>query len=231
MMKKINGTKTAGFVLFKNMYEDQLTKLADVYPFHPIDIEEFSRFRISGMDFEVKAFRAFGLGHVSMMKAVSSFHLMEMKSLIIVPEEIDVPLFSCDSIKVMGKHKLYLEQYDTLVKAKPVVTPFEMLMKEYSDLKDIKTKTQWYEDLEIHTATKQGKKQDKERLDQFFDEYFSLYAELCRDGRLCDERLKKEKTYVYVNGLLEHGGPATDTFLKKWGKEKTQEFFKKALFG
>ena len=212
------------------MYEDHLNKIAEIYPLKQIDIGDFSSFRISGMDFDVRTYEAFGLGHISLMRSKASFHLMEMDSLIIVPEEIDVPLFSADHIRAMGRHKFYLDQFDTLVQAKRTAGPFEQIVKEYDDLKDIHAKTHWYEDLQIHTAAKQGKKEDRQRLEQFFEDYFSIYIELCRDGRLCDEAAKREKTLYYVNGLLEHGGPATDTFLKKWGREKTEEFFLTALF-
>lgn len=42
---------------------------------------------------------------------------------------------------------------------------------------------------------------------------------------------KREKTEYYANGLLERGGPSTDVFKKSLGKEKTEELFKKVLFG
>ena len=43
------------------------------------------------------------------------------------------------------------------------------------------------------------------------------------------ERLLKAD--AYRDGLLDNGGPATDAFLKVWGKEKTAELFQKVLFG
>jgi hypothetical protein len=36
---------------------------------------------------------------------------------------------------------------------------------------------------------------------------------------------------VYVNGLLEKGGPSTDVFKKELGVEKTTKLFRKILFG
>ena len=43
--------------------------------------------------------------------------------------------------------------------------------------------------------------------------------------------MKKHKADQYRDGLLENGGPAVDTFLKAWGKEKTKRFFEEVLFG
>ena len=54
------------------------------------------------------------LGRVSYMKAKGMMGLMNMESLIINPFEIDVPLFSLDLIKVLGKYTLCMEMYDTL---------------------------------------------------------------------------------------------------------------------
>ena len=42
---------------------------------------------------------------------------------------------------------------------------------------------------------------------------------------------KQEKARVYVNGLLEKGGPSTDVFKKSIGEAKTRELFERILFG
>ncbi|MBP5767284.1 MAG: hypothetical protein J6X47_09930, partial [Clostridia bacterium] len=46
-----------------------------------------------------------------------------------------------------------------------------------------------------------------------------------------DVEAKKKKAAVYVEGLLEKGGPSTDAFIKAIGAEKTGELFRKVLFG
>ena len=42
---------------------------------------------------------------------------------------------------------------------------------------------------------------------------------------------KRIKTDSYVTGLLEQGGPSTDVFVKKLGREKTEKLFREVLFG
>ena len=39
------------------------------FPLAEIDCGEFSKMKVSGMKFEIKAFRAEGLGHISVMRA------------------------------------------------------------------------------------------------------------------------------------------------------------------
>ena len=60
---------------------------------------------------------------------------------------------------------------------------------------------------------------------------YTVYLDLLKDARLCDPVQKKGKADAYRDGLLAHGGPATDAFLKAWGPERTGVLFKKVLFG
>ena len=213
------------------MLEDKLKQLDHLYPLKEIDTKEFSNFRLNGMNFEVKAYDCFAMGRVSLMKSRSAAGIMEVNSMIINPFEIDAPLFSYDLMKVMGNYSLLLEQFNTLVDAQRKEKAFIDLSKKYSYLNDYPSKTCWYDDIRLSSICKKGKKKDLNSFDQLFDEYFSLYLDLCADALICDEEEKREKANYYRDGLIENGGPATDLFVKKWGKEKTEEFFKEILFG
>lgn len=84
------------------------------YPLTDLDVGEFSKMKVSGMKFCVSAYRAEGLGHVSVMKAKGFFGLMKMDTLIIVPDKKDLPLYSYDRILAMGNDTLIIELYDTV---------------------------------------------------------------------------------------------------------------------
>lgn len=45
------------------------------------------------------------------------------------------------------------------------------------------------------------------------------------------EKEKKTLHKKYVDGLLSHGGPSTDVFVKALGKEKATDLFENHLFG
>ena len=53
-----------------------------------------------------------------------------------------------------------------------------------------------------------------------------------RSLELLEDRIKKlELSREYVEGLLNHGGPSTDVFIKMFGHEKTEKLYKTILFG
>ena len=93
-------------------------KLLDIikseYTLSDIDVGEFSSIKANGMKFDIRAYYAKGLGHVSVMKASGFFGLMKMDTLIINPKEKDLPLYSYDRIFAMGNDTLIVELYDTM---------------------------------------------------------------------------------------------------------------------
>lgn len=214
------------------MIEKLIEEFAQSYTFDAIENKEFDSFKVNGMDFEVKAYDAQFLGRVSSMKGKMKFGLMKMETLIVNPLELDVPLFSLDLIQVPGKLIVILEQYDTLVNAKRNESVFLNIKEKYADLEDRPSKSAWYDELRYSSSI--GKKVSKKKADrvkEMIEEYFEAYLDLCRDARVIEKEEKKVKADLYRDGLLENGGASTDSFLKAWGKEKTEKFFKEVLFG
>ncbi len=209
-----------------------LNQINEAYPLKKVEAGDFEHFKVSMMNFNTEGYEAEGLGHVSYMDASMPLGIMKMKSLIINPTDIDMPLFSIDLIEAMGKVSVYLEQFDTMVNGKRKEEVFKQIAKNYADLSDVEYQSHWYDEMRYASSLiKKDKKNQKERFNELISEYFEAYLEQCKDAYVCDEKEKKTANERYSNGLLEHGGPATDTFLKSWGKEKTAEFFKKVLFG
>ncbi|MBQ6218031.1 MAG: hypothetical protein IJK53_11715 [Erysipelotrichaceae bacterium] len=214
------------------MIEKLIEEFAQSYTFDAIENKEFDSFKVNGMDFEVKAYDAQFLGRVSSMKGKMKFGLMKMETLIVNPLELDVPLFSLDLIQVPGKLIVILEQYDTLVNAKRNESVFLNIKEKYEYLEDHPSKSAWYDELRYSSSI--GKKVSKKKADrvkEMIEEYFEAYLDLCRDARVIEKEEKKVKADLYRDGLLENGGASTDSFLKAWGKEKTERFFKEVLFG
>lgn len=214
------------------MTEKLISELKDIYPFAPCEAPEFDAFNVAGMDFTVKGWDAQGLGRVSLMAATGMGGAMTMTALIVNPVEIDAPLFNLDLIALPGKRMLYMELYDTLLTAPRNEAPFAAIRAEYADVMDIPGKPCWYDGIRYGASvTKCAVSGQEARLDELMARFGQEYADLLKDARPCDPAKKKVKADAYRDGLLEHGGPATDSFLKVWGKEKTGEFFQKVLFG
>ncbi|MBR3227142.1 MAG: hypothetical protein IKF68_01205 [Erysipelotrichaceae bacterium] len=184
------------------------------------------------MIFEARGYEAEGLGHVSTMKASGLAGMMKMESFIVDPFDVDAPLLSIDRIKAMGKDSLYLELYDTCLNAGRDEERFETVKERYRSLKDIPYKKNWYDDMRYRSSIlKKVNMFRSADIDACISDFVDAYLELLKAAKPCDREKKIAKAREYSEGLLNNGGPATDAFLKTWGKEKTGEFFRKVLFG
>lgn len=200
------------------------------FPLTEIDCGEFARMKVSGMNFEITAYTAKGLGHVSVMRASGFMGLMKMDTLIINPRDVDLPLYSYDRIFAMGNDTLITELYDTILGD----YSDESLIKvkeSYTDLAERDPGEHWYDEIKLPSSiSKKGKKNHTDRMDELTIKHFEAYLASGTEA-VTDKAAKQEKARVYVNGLLEKGGPSTDVFKKSIGQEKTRELFENILFG
>ena len=214
------------------MAQKLLQALQELYPFTPCQAPAFDRFDLNGMEFAVQGWDAAGLGRVSRMEATGMGGAMTMTALIVNPVELDAPLFNLDLITVPGKTMLYMELYDTLLTAPRNEAPFSAIRDGFADIQDIPGKPCWYDHIRYSASvTKCAMPDQQKRLDQLVAQFEEEYLTLLQDAQLCDPAQKKVRADAYRDGLLSHGGPATDGFLKAWGKEKTGELFEQVLFG
>ena len=214
------------------MIEKLLTELQEIYLFTLCEAPKFDAFDLNGMAFITKGWDAQGLGRVSFMEATGMGGAMTMTALIVNPVKIDAPLFNLDLIALPGKKMLYMELYDTLLAAQRNEVPFAAIRDGFADIADIPGKPCWYDDIRYAASvTKCAMAGQEGRLDELMARFGEEYLNLLKDARPCDSAAKKVKTDAYRDGLLDHGGPATDGFLKTWGREKTAELFEQVLFG
>lgn len=198
------------------------------YPLAPIDVGEFSKMKVSGMKFCVSAYRAEGLGYVSIMKAKGFFGLMKMDTLIIVPDKKDLPLYSYDRILAMGNDTFIIELYDTVAGSFDA-SALEKNKNKFSALPERDPGEHWYDSIKLPQSISKKAKNMPE-LDSAAAEYLKAFLSSDAETAFNAEE-KQKKTEYYVSGLLKKGGPSTDVFLKKLGEEKTKELFEKVLFG
>ena len=101
----------------------------------------------------------------------------------------------------------------------------------YQHLPERDPGTHWYDSIKLpQSISKKAKKQFTNELDLFTLEHFDAYLRV-NPIDLTDMEKKNQLSKQYVNGLLEHGGPSTDVFVKLFGIEKTKELYNKILFG
>ena len=199
------------------------------YPLSPIDAGDMSTLKASGMKFSVEAYKAEGLGHVSVMRAKGFFGLMKMDTLIINPTAIDLPLYSYDRILAMGNDTLIIELYDTIV-GEYSDDALIRVKKKFASLPERDPGEHWYDSIKLPSSiSKKGKKISAE-LDKMTLKHFEAYL-ASSSSPVEDGESKKDMAAVYVSGLLEKGGPSTDVFKKELGVEKTTKLFREILFG
>lgn len=212
------------------MIDKLINLIKEKYAVHKLDAGEFSSLKANGMKFAVSAYCVEGLGHLSVMKARGFFGLMKMDTLMIVPKERDLPLYSYDRIYAMGNDTLIVELYDTLT-SELDLSALDDVKSKYSHLVERDPGEHWYDNIKLpQSISKKGKKAQTAELDALTFEHFSAYLDTFA-GDVSDVEKKRVLSEKYVNGLLEQGGPSTDVFKKALGEEKTAKLFREVLFG
>ncbi len=212
------------------MLEKIIDIIKEQYNLEKIDAKEFSSFKAKGMKFTIDSYYAKGLGHISVMKAVGFFGLMKMDTLIIVPIEKDLPLYSYDRIYAMGNDTLIVELYDTMIN-KTDVSQLASVKAKYKHLPERDPGEHWYDYMKLaESISKIGKKKNSSEFNLLTLEHFKEYLNICNE-KIIDNEKKIELSSKYVNGLLDNGGPSTDLFIKMFGREKIEKLYNEVLFG
>lgn len=213
------------------MIQKMLRTITGQFHLEGMNLGEYRKMKVSGMNFQIWAFHAEGLGHVSAMEAKGFFGLMKMDTLIINPTEVDLPLFSYDRVHAMGNDTLIYELYDTLL-GQTDLSKLETVKEQAKPLPDHDLGEHWYDSIKLPVSlSKKGKKVHTAGFDAVAIDYLKAYLESAQTAAPCDGEAKLEKASVYVEGLLTNGGPSTDVFKKGIGEDMTAELFRNVLFG
>lgn len=186
------------------------------------------RFEAMGMAFEARAYAAEGLGHVGVMTAQGP---MQMQTLVINPFELDAPIFSYDRIHAMGQEIMVAEMYNSLLGDSFCA---DGMIRAIGDSAGIPEEKQeyWYTPLIIPPGlNEKGTIDDAARFDGIAGDYVKAYLAAAKAAQPCKPDQKKLKAAVYSEGLLKHGGPATDPVKAAMGEAFTADLFQQTLFG
>lgn len=212
------------------MTEKLLNIIKEQYNLSELNIGDMASLKANGMTFAIKAYKAEGLGHISVMRAKGFFGLMKMDTLIINPTAVDLPLYSYDRIYAMGNDTLIVELYDTLL-GECNLSKLNEVKENYTDLPERDPGEHWYDSIKLaESISKKGKKKQEARFDMLTTEHFDAYLSAPAQA-VSNPEEKMKKASVYVEGLLKNGGPSTDVFKKCLGDEKTAKLFREVLFG
>lgn len=193
------------------------------------DIGDFSQIKGRGMHFKTTVYQAEEIGRLCLMEMKAFAGLMRMDTGVFSPVGLDGPIFSFDYIKAFGKETLIAELYDTTI-SHPAFKELEEVKKKYAYLPAHDPGEHWFDKMRLPVSDfKRGRKITKDVTNMMKD-YSDVYFRLLDECAPCDPEEKKKCNAVFVNGLLQNGGPAVDTFKKMIGYEKTEEFLKNCMF-
>lgn len=220
-----------------NAIDGAVSLISERYNVTPVSIDEYEKIKVYGvMKFHVKQYDVEGLGNLSVMKV--NVGLMQMATLVLTPQDRNLPMVSADHMCIFGNRKSYFEFYD-LVEAKDeaynsLISELQNMNGPYSGLKDIEMDPAWYDNLKTFSMYKSGKTADDKALAQMYTDGLEIYLNAAdKLPQLTDAQKakKNEITKNYTEGLITKGGVSTDAFKKSLGEDKTRDFFSKVLFG
>ena len=198
----------------------------------PVDPGQFSKMSKSGMTFNISAYdtadKNGGSYRVSFIDMKAMLGLMKMETVIITSDDRDVPLFSFDVIKAMGKNTVLAEGYDTLVGDAPaeLLEEGRKIKASYESLPDYAREARWYDAILLYFSLAKTGKEVKDKVEGIVSDYTGLFRQWLAAAPEVSPEEKKAATGEYVSRLLSEGGASTDQFKKLFGEEKTDGLFR-----
>ena len=215
-----------------------IAELKENFTVTPVDVGDYKKMKIYGiMNFDVEQYYIEGIGNLSIMR-MNALNLMQMATVVITPQDKNLPLLSADYMYILSNRKAYLEFYDVVADKDDVyhtlLTALTDARNKYSHLEDIQASEAWYADLLTVTTYKAGKPESDNDLKGLLIDSLEVYMNHAKQLPLLTEEEKAEKldiTVKYTDGLIEKGGISTDVFKKELGPEETKNFFDNIFFG
>lgn len=214
-----------------------MEKLNAHYTVTSMDPGEFRDLKLFGLlKFNVEQYRVEELGNLSVMRV--NMGVMQMATMVITPQNKNLPLLSADYMYMPSGRKAYLEFYD-VVKEKDrqymqLMDALGDIQKKYDHLENFAPAEAWYDDLLTVASFKTGTGETDEDLKNLLTDSLEVYLTHGKSIPVLSEAEREEKraiTAEYTDGLIEKGGVSTDIFKKQLGVEATKRFFDNVLFG
>ena len=215
-----------------------LAKLNENYTVTPVDVGSYKKMKIYGiMKFDVEQYHIAEIGNLSIMR-MNALGLMQMATIVITPQDKNLPLLSADYMYILKNRKAYLEFYDVVAEKdeayNTLLTALTEAKNKYNHLEDIQASEAWYADLLTVTTYKAGKPENDNDIKHLLIDSLDVYLKHAKTLPLLTAEEKAAKldiTVKYTDGLIEKGGISTDVFKKELGPEETKNFFDNIFFG
>lgn len=197
------------------------------------DVGDLAVLKKKGMRFETEAYSAEGLGHVCFLSLKAPLGLMRMETVVICPENRDIPLINLDAMRAFGSDTQIVELYNTELQPpeEGAMAPYAEAKEKDSDIPDYKSGEHWYDSLRYPESYAKVGKGFAERLSDTACEMLNIWLGQAKGAQLIDSPEKKAKIKDFAETLYEKGGPAVDTFVKLFGRETARRMVVGAMYG
>ena len=214
-----------------------LEELRSNHAVTPVDAGEYEELTIYGiMKFDVQQYDIEDVGNLSIMKV--NMGVMQMATVVITPQDKNLPLLSADFMYILGNRKAYLEFYDVVAEKDAqylsLLDALQGVQNNYDHLEDIETSDAWYQHLLTVTSYKGGDAKCDDDIQQMLVDSIHTYLTYGKEFPTLTEEQREEKlsiTVEYTDGLIQKGGISTDVFKSQLGDEETKKFFDQVFFG
>lgn len=215
------------------MIDKLLNLINESYPLKKRELADFKAFDLNGMQINVSSFDAQNLGTVSIIEGHNQ--MMKLDTLMIMPFEKDLNLFSYDRICAFGNDNVLIELYDVLLnkdeRQDKLIKSIGDILIEYQDIENHDHEPKWYDNILLPVSIdRKGDNELSSRFNKLAYDYLNEYLVNSLSFSKCDSKQKKVMIKNYCDNLLNNGGASTDVFVKAKGKEFCKELFHKALF-
>lgn len=215
-----------------------IAELKENFTVTPVDVGDYKKMKIYGiMNFDVEQYDIEGIGNLSIMR-MNALGLMQMSTVVITPQDKNLPLLSADYMYILSNRKAYLEFYDVVAEKdeayQTLLSALTTAKENYNHLEDIQASEAWYADLLTVTTYKAGTPASDTDLKGLLIDSLDVYMSHAKQLPLLSDEEKAEKldiTVEYTDGLIEKGGISTDVFKKELGPKETKKFFDNIFFG
>ena len=193
------------------------------------DTGSFSEIKGRGMRFRTEVYEADGIGRLCLMEMKAFAGLMRMTTGVFSPVGKDSPIFSFDYVKAFCKETFIAELYDTTL-SQPSFAELGEIKRRYAHIPAYDPGEHWYDGMRLPVSDYRRGKNIAKDVSLMLKEECDMFFRLLESCEACDPEAKKKCNRRFVDGLLQNGGPAVDTFRKMIGSEQMERFLKSCMF-
>lgn len=156
-----------------------------------------------------------------------------METVVLAPEHRKLPLVNIDLVAAMGKNTMLAEYYDMESIGLPQGYGEKLTAIKSADggIEDSPSGDLWYNKYLLPCSYRKEGKKLAEHFQRVGEKHIDLLTEMLEVAEPADPQHMREVSLNFAQQLLDEGGPAVNSFVKLFGREKTEQIVKECMYG